>query len=392
MIQENIKIDDNQNLELLEEKFEEEEEERRPELDIPPKDRKLITHPYDFIIRSLKDQVDDETLVLADKFQRRRVWDDTKASRLIESLLLNVPIPVCYFAELEHERYSVIDGQQRLTAIYRFLNNEFALRGLKVRTELNRKRFHEIDVTDKRLINSRAIRCIVILKESHPDIKFDVFERLNTGSVRLNSQELRNSIYRGNLTDLIRELSQYEYFLKARNISILNRNLEDCVDKRMQDCELILRFFAFYFRLNEYRGYLATFLDEYLKSGIKFDTQKLEQHKQLFERVINDVYFVFDQHAFRRYTSDNRWEKAINRSIYDIIMLSFANLDSHLIRSKKPEILKAFQLLCQDPVFQAAITSGTTYTDRIQTRLDKWRDELSILGLSVPYLKVGQKP
>ena len=83
--------------------------------DSSPHERKLVTHPYDFIIRSLKDQIEDETLILKDEFQRRQVWDDTRASRLIESLMINVPIPVCYFAELENGSYSVVDGQQRLT-------------------------------------------------------------------------------------------------------------------------------------------------------------------------------------------------------------------------------------------------------------------------------------
>src|SRR5687767_10228292 len=126
--------------ELNEETFADQEEERRPELHVAPKDRKLITHPYDFIIRSLTTQVDDSTLVLGDEFQRRRVWDDWKASGLIESLLLNVPIPVCYFAELEDGSYSVIDGQQRLTAIYRYIKNDFPLKGLRIRPELNKLR------------------------------------------------------------------------------------------------------------------------------------------------------------------------------------------------------------------------------------------------------------
>src|SRR5579864_754506 len=134
--------------ELPEEEFDDKDDgaDERAELDIPPKDRKLITNPYDFIVQSLNDQIKSETLILADKFQRRRVWDDVKASRLIESLLLNVPIPVCYFAELSDGKYSVIDGQQRLSAISRFLNNEYTLRGLRIRPELNRLRFNELIV------------------------------------------------------------------------------------------------------------------------------------------------------------------------------------------------------------------------------------------------------
>ncbi len=365
-----------------EENFEMEEEEEFPELDIPVQQRHLLTHPYDFIIRSLKSQVDDGSLILADKFQRRQVWDLSKCSRLIESLLLNVPIPVCYFAELEDGSYSVIDGQQRLTAIYQFLTNKYALRGLKVLRELNRKSFKNLDAAYQRYIYSRTIRCIVIAKESHPDIKFDVFERLNTGFVALNAQEIRNSVYRGKLNDLILELSEEELFQKTRNVKE--------IDKRMRDCELILRFFAFHYALKDYRGNLSRFLDRYLEKGSHFDDATIQQHRDLFMRVIGDVYEVFDSRAFRRYTFDNGWENAINRAIYDVIMLSFAALKSEAIRPKKAAIAEALREVCEDPEFNESITSSTKNKDRIQMRLDKWRNKLLQIGLDVPYFQVGQ--
>lgn len=366
---------------LVVEQFATEEEEIRPELDIPPKDRKLVTHPYDFITRSLVDQIDDGSLVLADKFQRRVVWDDVKASRLIESLLLNVPIPVCYFAEIENGAYSVIDGQQRLTAIYRFLKNEYPLRGLRVRPELNKKRFSQLEQPDKRLVNSRSIRCIVILKESHPDIRFDVFERLNTSSVRLNAQELRNSIYRGNLNDLLRELSEYPDFLWARNVT--------GIDKRMQDCELILRFFAFSFSSEKYKGYLAPFLDDYLRKGVAFERNVINEHKLLFQNTIKKVRIVFDNKAFRRYVPENDWEKLVNRAIYDVIMLSFASISLGSIEKKKAEIKIAFQEICQDKEFDKVITSGTQTIKAVQDRLDRWYAALNRIGVSLLKLKIG---
>ena len=383
MLIEDTELIDKQSLpELPEEQFEPEEEDERPTLKIDGRDRKLVTHPYDFIIRSLKDQVDDKTLVLADKFQRRRVWDEAKSSRLIESLLLNVPIPVCYFAELDDGSYSVIDGQQRLTAIYRFITNEFALRSLKIREDLNRKRFHQLGVSEQRLINSRSIRCIVILKESDPDIRFDVFDRLNSNSVRLNAQELRNSLYRGKLNDLIRELSENEVFKKIRGVSD--------VDKRMQDCEIILRFFAFHFEPEQYRGYLSRFLDEYLRKGQSFNETALQEHKSLFLRVIQDVNYVFGEHSFRRYDPKQGWEKVVNKSIYDVITLYFAQLESAKIREKKNDVLVALKEVCQDADFNEAITSATSGTGRVRTRLDKWHQALLNVGFSVEKIRVGQ--
>jgi uncharacterized protein with ParB-like and HNH nuclease domain len=385
MLVEDINLETQNLPELIEEQFEPEdsEEEQISEIESTGKDRKLVTHPYDFIIRSLKDQVDDQTLVLADKFQRRRVWDDTKSSRLIESLLLNVPIPVCYFAEMEDGSYSVIDGQQRLTAIYRYINNEFVLRSLKVRTDLNGKRFHQLGVTDQRLIKSRSIRCIVILKDSDPDIRFDVFDRLNSNSVRLKPQELRNSLYRGKLNDLIRELSENKLFQKIRGVKD--------VDKRMQDCEMVLRFFAFHFEPRQYRGYLSRFLDEYLRKGQNFNLETLNQHRTIFERVIQDVEYVFGEHSFRRYDRENQsWDRLINKSIYDVVMLYFAKLDSELIRQNKDEIIEAFKGICQNPAFNEAIASATSGLGRVQTRLDIWYKALIEIGLQVEQIKIGQ--
>jgi uncharacterized protein with ParB-like and HNH nuclease domain len=368
--------------ELLEEQFEPEDIEEKPPLpDFEGKDRRLVTHPYDFIIKSLKDQVDDGTLILADKFQRRRLWDDAKSSRLIESLVINVPIPVCYFAEVD-DAYSVIDGQQRLTAIYRYINNEFSLSSLRVRSDLNKKRFHELGVADKRIIQNRSIRCIVILKESDPDIRFDVFDRLNSNSVQLNAQELRNSLYRGDLNELIRKLSENSIFQKIRRVSN--------IDKRMQDCEMVLRFFAFHFQPEKYRGVLSQFLDDYLSKRQKPALHDINNHQEVFLRVISDVDYVFGEHAFRRYNSDkNQWDKVINKSIYDIVMLYFAKIDSNIIRQRKKDIVLALQQLCSDVEFKASISGATSATIRVQIRLDKWYQSLSSLGIEVERIHVG---
>jgi hypothetical protein len=182
---------------------EQESIERDEPLDLTGDERRLVTQPYDFSVSSLVDDIDAGRLLLRMEYQRSYVWDDAKASRLIESLLLNVPIPVCYFAENEDGTLEVVDGQQRLQSIWRFISaqasgeDRLTLRGTTVLDELNGLQFAQLAQRDQRRIKNRTIRCIVITEDSHPDIKFDVFERLNTGAVRLSDQELRNSIYRG---------------------------------------------------------------------------------------------------------------------------------------------------------------------------------------------------
>lgn len=222
------------------------------ELDISASERKLVTQPYDYSVDQLTSHVDKGKILLIEvPYQREYVWDDSKASRLIESLILNVPIPVCYFAENEDGTWEVIDGLQRVQSIVRFLRNEFTLRGLSVLTEMNGRRYRELPARDQRRIDSRTLRFVVITDESHPDIKFDVFERLNTGAVKLLPQELRNCIYRGPFNDRLHELAKDQRFTAA-----IGRQK----DSRMRGEELVLRFFALYANLPGYKPPVTQFV------------------------------------------------------------------------------------------------------------------------------------
>jgi uncharacterized protein with ParB-like and HNH nuclease domain len=368
--------------ELLEDWFEEEEHLESDRSILSDKERKLFTHPYDFSIRLLKEQVDDGTLVLADDFQRRRIWDDSKASRLIESLLINIPIPVCYFAELEDGSCSVIDGQQRLTAIYRYMNNEFSLASLRIRNDLNGKIFSNLGVSDRRSIEHRSLRCILILKKSDPEILFDVFDRLNVSSVKLNRQELRNSLYKGDLSQLIRELAENETFKKARRAVDL--------DKRMNDYELILRFFAFHFNGSNYQSDLAKFLDDYLRLGQKLSSEIIDEHRQVFLKTIGNVYDVFESNSFRRYDCNRQvWNNSLNRAIYDVAMLPFSTLLSSHIIEEKNKILHVFKEMCENPEFQTAITSSPETITHIQSRLNIWYEALKSINIPVGRVSIG---
>ncbi|WP_157447680.1 DUF262 domain-containing protein [Chthoniobacter flavus] len=199
--------------------------------EVPIRDRRLVTNPYDLVVEALIDQIDNGTVFLRPlserpSFQRRYVWPNLLASRLIESVLLNIPIPPCYLSQNEDFELDVIDGQQRLFSIYRFLDNQFAIAGLEVLKELNGLRFHQLEPRAQRQIKTHTIRCVLISNESHPEIKFDVFERLNTNTVPLNAQELRNCIYRGALNEFLKDA-----VANASWLSILGKKAPD---KRMR--------------------------------------------------------------------------------------------------------------------------------------------------------------
>ena len=180
----------------------------------PINNRKLVTEPYDLVIEGLLQQIKAGTLHLRPlserpSFQRRYIWTNRLASRLIESILLNVPIPPCYLSQNQDFELDVIDGQQRIFSIYRFIDNQFRLSDLEVLTEFSGKKFFQLDRTAKRKLETHTLRCVVITNASDSEIKFDVFERLNTNTVPLNAQELRNCIYRGPLNDLLGELAEH---------------------------------------------------------------------------------------------------------------------------------------------------------------------------------------
>ena len=321
-----MKIEDEK---LSEEEFI--EEDNKDEEESPIKkggSRRVATYPIDFTIDSINNQIEADNILLDEDFQRYLVWDENKQSKLIESLYLNIPIPVCYFAELEDGKYSVIDGKQRLSSISIFLSNDLILKNLKIASELNGKKQRTLEPEQLRKIESRTIRCIVILKESDSDVCREIFDRLNSNSVPLNKQELRNSTFRGKFNDFLKELAKNKAFQNIRGV--------DKEDKRMNDCELALRYFAFKEKLSSYRPPLAEFLDNYLKEGNKFSDEKIELEKKAFIEIVKKIHFVFDKNAFRRYDLIQKvWETRINKAIFDVIMLSFTNIDIQIIKKDK---------------------------------------------------------
>lgn len=346
---------------------------------LAPPDRRLITQPYDLAISDLVGQVESNRLHLQPVYQRRYVWDNKKASKLVESLLINVPIPVCYLAEEHDGTRSVIDGQQRLRSLNRFLQNEFALTGLEVLPDLNRKRFRELSDRQQRLISNRTIRCIVISEDSDPEIRFNVFERLNTGSVALTAQELRNSVYRGTMNNLLRELAKSPQ---------LSNCLDGRSDARMAFEELVLRFLALSERLTDYRPSLKRFLNEYMRSYQNLDDVGIGSRRDQFLNTAAKAHAVFGPNCFRRASGtsgDWAWLPQINSAVYDVVMLNFAGLSQNaadLTDSSGDIVAALVGLMLTNEEFGDAISLATGDRARLFRRVRLFSVELAELGLS----------
>ncbi|MCY9139678.1 MULTISPECIES: DUF262 domain-containing protein [Peribacillus] len=342
---------------------------------IPTEERKLRVQAYDKSVSDLVRMVREEDIILNPEYQRNYVWDNKKASLLIESILLNIPIPVIYASEEDDSRWNIVDGLQRLTALGRFFDNNFKLSGLGVLSELNGSRYQDLNPKAKRVLSNGNLRVILIFNDSHPEIKYDIFMRLNSGSVKLNEQELRNCLYRGSLNDLIKML--------ARNPKLLNILGLKSPHKRMVDCEMILRYFAFTdnfdkenMTIKNYKGATKTFLNSYFANNQSIDQDKIKKLRVKFNSVINSVYEVFGDKAFRKLNEDG-FETKINKAIMDVIMISFEQYTFEEIKEKKAEILTLYKKKLDEHQFSMAVTQATSDTKVLEYRLADWITELN---------------
>jgi len=324
-------------------------------------------------------------------FQRGYVWDKTKASRLIESILLKVPIPPIYTAQDDDDTEVVIDGQQRLLSIFSFIDGKlpgdkkkFTLSGLKVKKDLNWYSFKDLEKSEQKTILNYSLPLITITKESDKNIRFEIFERLNTGSQPLNHQEIRNCIYRGKYNDFINKLCENDDFQFILNSESLH--------KRMKDVELILRFFTFQNQtyLN-YKPSMKQFLNHEMESNLNMDIMKKKDAEKKFKNSVSLIKSVFGDMAFRRFVKGSKdepnghyEERRVNNGLYDILMFGFSQYEKSQIMKKK-DIIKEelFNLMTHDNDFINSIAHQTDKKENVQIKFEKWLQCLrDIIGYS----------
>lgn len=340
--------------------------------EIPQEVRKITTQAYDKSVSDIVRMIEDKEIRLDPDYQRNYVWDNKKASMLIESIILNVPIPVIYVSQEKDDTWSVIDGLQRLYSLKRFFDGKFRLSGLEILSELNRKDINTLNAKALRILKNGLLRVIMITHDSNEEIKYDVFMRLNTGSVHLTEQELRNCLYRGSLNKLLKDMS-------------LNKTWQNLLGlkgphKRMVDRELALRFLcisqgwnADKQELNGYRGRMKSFLNSFMSRYQNIDNHEYAVLKQLFDNTIEKVFAIYEVDAFRRSSGEGAREKSINRALMDMLMLSSSQHSKNELLGKKQQINEKLQeLMATDEKFRDSIKIGTSDTKVITFRLSRW--------------------
>lgn len=296
---------------------------------------RIVTEQARYPLDTICTMLNSGKYLLRPDFQRRRRWDRSKQSRLIESFIMNIPIPPIFLYEYEFSKYEVMDGLQRLTAIKEFYDDKFPLEGLEYWKELNGKKYSELPQEIKSGIDRRYLSSLILLKETASsktkadEMKQLVFERINSGGVKLEYQESRNALHSGNFNDLVITLSRNEYFCKIFDIPISEEETEELANntmyKTMADVEMVVRFFAMRY-LDEYEGIsLKVFFDRFTDSANKLPQSVLDDYQHVFEQTLKLVYDIYGEQAFCLYkqvSGKQQWYLTRNpkKTIYDPVM------------------------------------------------------------------------
>lgn len=353
------------------------------------KERTVKTQNIEYDLETLVKKIKKGIIKLNPDYQRNHRWGNDISSRLIESLILNIPIPTVYLSQdvdVDDEvtddvaRYSVIDGQQRLTAIYGFMTNSYAMEGLEVLELLNGTFYKDLPPFLVRRLEERTIKCLRIDSTVDSQVKFDIFERLNSGSVQLESQELRNAIYRGRFNNMIKEVAKQREFMELLNINMDNPE-EDNKVKKMLDTEYALRFFSFIDNegVNMKKSF-KQFLSDQMEKYNKLDMNRIEKMRSHFENVIKLIYEKMGKDAFAKYKIVDEelvLQSHFNAAVYDAISIAVSN---KIIKKREFDITKEMiagvKALFYDQEFISSINGSTNDKSKILLRIRKVEEVL----------------
>ncbi|WP_367125519.1 DUF262 domain-containing protein [Streptomyces phytohabitans] len=342
------------------------------EIDRPWNPEQIRVNTKQFSLRNALDMIDDESLELAPDFQRGRVWKPRQKSQLIESVLLQIPLPAFYFAEDADGLMRVVDGLQRLSTIHDFVRGgegeNFTLKGLEyLRGAVEGKRFGDLPAPWKRRINNTQIVAHVIDPTTPSDVMYDIFKRINTGGTPLSAQEIRHCMSRDRSRDILKAMTSTKAFNSATN------GMGGHI--RMNDREMALRFAAFWLRgLEEYARFAAMELflrdtTSLLDSSEAVPQQQVQNLESAFGKAMENALLVFGEQAFRKWPWRSSGRNPINRALFEAWAIALAQYDAADLDRRRPAIVEAARdLMTNDYDYLEAITSSTGDVRRVRYR------------------------
>lgn len=336
---------------------------------------RLVLQAADLSLGTIANMVERKAIDLNPNYQRRERWSARKQSALIESFLLNVPVPPIYLAEDEFGQYSVVDGKQRITAIHRFMTDKLELTDLEQFVEVEGCRFSNLPRELQNALEVRPyLRVITLLKQSDPLLKFEVFTRLNRGGEQMQAQELRNVAFRGALNDLIYELAENDFLRQQLKI----RNNKGRAYELMQDAEFVLRFLTMREVWQNFSGDFRSEMDRFMVRHRDANKAKLAEFRRVFLRAIDGCAKIWGNLAFKR-PIGNGWRDQMLAGMYDAEMLAVDLLSddelAHAIEHREL-IVEGTRMLFRDPAFEMAVRQATNTPSRVVFRVGAIRDLL----------------
>ena len=310
-------------------------------------------------------RISESQFIMDPDFQRDFIWDIDKQSRLIESVLMRIPLPVFYLAEDKEGKMVVVDGLQRLTTFHRYLKDKFRLR-LKSRSDLNGKAFSDLSNRLKNRIEDFNLTLYVIAPEVQENACMDIFERVNNG-MPLTRQQMRNCLYVGHATKFLKDEASEPGFLEATGGSL--------DQKKMRDREFVNRFCAFQILgVERYRGDMDEFLATCLKEMNQMETNQLEQLRIEFRQGLKNNLDLFGNHAFRKHSPDQDRRNVINASLWDVMSTTLSRFTTEDIEPNAEKLRSAVFKLLEEPDFNDAITISTSSSSKVRKRFECVRE------------------
>jgi len=325
-------------------------------------------------------------------YQRRPRWDTRSQSLLIESFIMNIPVPPVFLYERDYNSYEVMDGQQRISAIRDFYANSFKLRGLETWPEINGRTYATLPEKIRAGIDRRSITSIVLLKESTENeeeaslLRETVFDRLNTGGIKLERQEIRNALYRGLFNDMLQVITRSDEF---REVWGMPRWVKDEIETntslvadpffaKMADVEIVLRFFALR-HVDHYRRGMQGFLDLYMRRAAKFGVADVEVLQDLYQDTLRLARAIYSNLVFRPYQPDKEiWDTKPHRAFQDAVMIGLSERldDERTLIKQSADVIEATKKLFMSNPDGTFTGRGNTKQD-IKDRIDLYRGMLS---------------
>ena len=368
--------------------FDNEEDEALAE-HVSEKFTEAVLYSSDWTVETILSQLRRQNIQLNPNFQRRDAWSNSRKGKFIESLIVGLPVPQLVLAETKGQRgrYIVLDGKQRLLSILKFTESSengalgFALSGLEIRKDLFRKKFYNLEndtefFDDLNSFNNYTIRTVIIRNWPNNDFLHQVFLRLNTGSVKLSPQELRQAMAPGKFTSFADDYSAESKYLQA----LLGRSSPD---PRMRDVELLVRHIAFREHLSSYEGRMKSFLDDVcsLENG-EWDTRgpHIRDCAEKLEAAISALMEILQERLARKPGS-----RSFNRAIFDALAFFTAQDDVRVsMLANRQKVSDAYDRVLKDDTFLSAIESDTAGIPNTIARLRKWGETLSdALGMTI---------